>query len=551
MKQNVSYKLASLVVALAASPLYFCGLGDVPLWQDEGHTALLGRHTLRSGLPYVGHGADSASALAGKDAGMGGLFLHIPPLQAYLVAASFGLFGESAWAARLPFALCGWLCVLLVPWALRGNADGQAAFWSQVAVALHVPFLLHMRQCRYYAAAALLSLVVFGLALRLGDGRARRRHAVALAAALSLLVLTYEFAWAAAAAVAFLSVAYGGFRHRSWRAAVGPMAAIVLSGLVAVAWLWLAATAPSRHHGPGSNVNPNFPEFPWYYLGVINGYGVPILWLSVLLVPAIAVTIRSWTRRDHVWARLRGLWRIALLGTVQTAALCVVCMYTRNGFPRYVVPVFPVAIMAAVALVRIALRVAGPAELIAMTAAGVVLASGQWSFRTSGNTATFWPWERWLEARTGVTWSRRNEVHLGSFIKELRQPPTGPVAACVRFLTRVAEPGEILVAEYSEKPLKFHTKLRVYGGETGAYPNEPPDWIWVRPFLRLWGEVQQTRHWITTHVDLSKYDRIVIRGVFDSLWENRPHPEWHVFEDSYRAKFPHTRPSLILYRRRR
>ncbi len=550
--------ITATVVALAAAPLFFYGLGAQPLWQDEAHTALLGRHTLRWGLPYVGTGAESASALAGKDAGWGGVFLHIPPMQSYLAALSFGLFGESAWAARLPFALCGWLCVLLLPWALGGRVDRVTAIWSQLVLATHVPFLLHMRQCRYYAPAAVLSLVAFGLARRLVERRdgvgTNRRMALALAATLVALTLTYEFAWAAAAATVAFACGWSTLRSRSLRPAIGCGTAVAVSSLAAAGWLWLASSAPSRQAGPGTNVNPHFPQFPWYYLGVLNGYGVPLLWLLFLCLPlGVAATLRSRWRggRETVDQQL-ALWELVVLGFMQTLVLSVVCTYTRNGFPRYIVPAFPAAVAAAVALVRLAGSLAQRStawQQLVTAGACLVMASGQWSFRAS-TVASFWPWEQWLEAHTGVTWSRRNDVHLLSYLRELQKPPQGPVAACLRFLNQAARPGETLVAEYSEKPLKFHTPLAVYGGETGAYPDRPPDWIWVRPFLRLWGEVAQTRSWLTANVDLSQYDRIVLRGVYDSLWENRPHPEWHVFSDEYRAIFPHTRPMLILYRRR-
>ena len=39
--------------------------------------------------------------------------LQKPPLAYWMAAASFKLFGVHDWAGRLPFALCGWLTVVL------------------------------------------------------------------------------------------------------------------------------------------------------------------------------------------------------------------------------------------------------------------------------------------------------------------------------------------------------------------------------------------------------------------------------------------------------
>src|SRR5262245_12344982 len=98
-------------ITLASLPLFLWGLGNTYLWQDEAQTALLGRSVVRFGLPMVGTGAESVSAHMGLDAGARGIYFQISWLQAYLEALSFSLLGESAWSARVPFALAGWLSV--------------------------------------------------------------------------------------------------------------------------------------------------------------------------------------------------------------------------------------------------------------------------------------------------------------------------------------------------------------------------------------------------------------------------------------------------------
>ena len=108
-----------VLITLLSAPLFLFGLGNTYLWQDEAQTALLARSVLKHGVPMVGQGAESLSAVMGTDAGVGGIYFQVSWLQAYLTAASFSLFGESSWAARIPFALAGWLCVPLVAWAMR------------------------------------------------------------------------------------------------------------------------------------------------------------------------------------------------------------------------------------------------------------------------------------------------------------------------------------------------------------------------------------------------------------------------------------------------
>lgn len=546
-----------VLVPLLVSPLYFWGLGDTYMWQDEAHTALLARHTLQYGLPYVGAGSESASALSGDDANSAGIFLHIPPLQAYVCAASFAVFGESSFSARFPFALCGWLCVLILPWACGRSVDRASALWVQLILGLHVPFLLHVRQCRYYALAALLALASLGAGFRWLQSPRSGRFLPALAAlCMSLLALTFEFAWAAAAGTLGLAIAVDCLRRgvRSVRMHYPMMTALAISAGVEAIWVWIAFGAPSRRPGPGSNTNPGFPDFPWYYLGFINGYVVPLLWcLALAAALALVYAAARITRRQGLLERFSlaaPSLGIASYYAAFAFLLCLTCTYTRNHFPRYIVAAFPPAVVAAVLLHRGSLQVIGQQRgaMALFVVFMLVMASGMWTFRL-GQTTPVWPWEPWLEQKTRAIWSRRTDVHLLSYLHELRHPPRGPVAFMVEYLNRVAQPADIVVAEYSEKPLKFYTNLKVYGGETGEYPDSPPQWIWRRPFLRHWREVDETIQWIEQLHRRYAYEELLLGGVIDSQWENRPHPEWHVFDDSFRRFFPHSRPYTVLLRR--
>ena len=59
------------LLTLLSAPLFLAGLGNTYLWQDEAQTALLARSVLKYGVPMVGQGAESLSAVMGTDAGVG------------------------------------------------------------------------------------------------------------------------------------------------------------------------------------------------------------------------------------------------------------------------------------------------------------------------------------------------------------------------------------------------------------------------------------------------------------------------------------------------
>ena len=145
--QPIVFDRVIVLIAALSLPLFVYGIGNTYLWQDEAQTALLGRSVLRHGVPMVGTGTDSLSAHTGEDAGLNGIYFQISWLQAYVVAASFRLFGESSWAARIPFALAGWLCGPLVAWVVtHAGGTRQAARIAALLTATNTAFLVCSRQ---------------------------------------------------------------------------------------------------------------------------------------------------------------------------------------------------------------------------------------------------------------------------------------------------------------------------------------------------------------------------------------------------------------------
>ena len=88
-------------------------------------------------------------------------------------------------------------------------------------------------------------------------------------------------------------------------------------------------------------------------------------------------------------------------------------------------------------------------------------------------------------------------VPLAELAQELRDPPRGPIAATVEYLRKHARPNDVVVTSYGELPLKFHTRLTVYGGETAQLPpaDVAADWIWPR-HLGSYREVRASEEWI-------------------------------------------------------
>src|SRR5581483_2391413 len=100
-------KFAWILPTIIFSILIVMGALAHPLWGDEAETALFARSILTHGVPYGWDG----TYLMGNDNAVSlnsDLVNHSNPwLQYYLSAASFKLFGEGAFQARLPFLIIG------------------------------------------------------------------------------------------------------------------------------------------------------------------------------------------------------------------------------------------------------------------------------------------------------------------------------------------------------------------------------------------------------------------------------------------------------------
>ena len=519
--------LTVTLIALLSLPLFFYGLGATYLWQDEAQTALLGRSVLANGVPMVGHGAESVSAVQGKDEGIGGIYFQISWLQAYLAAASFKVFGESSWSARLPFALAGWSCVPLVAWGMR-NA-GASVLSGRVAAfltALSVPLIICSRQARYYALTAAFTLLAMGtyaaLCMSVKEGDRRTTLAsISFGTAACLLVLSFDVAAIgvlSALAVHWVLTAEEGARWE--RAFWIPWA---VSGLLLGAWIGLSFTAPSRQENAGlGSLLKRVRQGAFYYLGQINAHIVPLpvlltlasLWRRMTETPSL-VDVNGNRRmyRPPRRRRSRGNWRshppagslfpIRGSGAAHSdrsrrdrAGLCVVSrpmgQSSCGRYDRRIHHLQRTSRM--VARGTLGAREIERSYNRARPESGAPCASCHARSRTSRSAA-------WADCRDGG------------------------------YLRRHAGEGDVLVATYGDLPLKFHTRLTIYGGETAQLPpeNVKADWIWSRN-MTVYENVRPVAEWVERELSRDVYRPVQLPAV-DRRYENREDPEQHIFSN--------------------
>lgn len=140
-----------IIPTLIAAVLIIGAARAHELWGDEAETALFARNILKYGVPK---GWDGTNIMGINDAVVldQNLINHTSPwAQYYMVAASFALFGQSSFTARIPSILLFILSIPIIYYLTEKiTAKPRIAFLATLIAALSVQGILFGYQARYY-----------------------------------------------------------------------------------------------------------------------------------------------------------------------------------------------------------------------------------------------------------------------------------------------------------------------------------------------------------------------------------------------------------------
>ena len=482
---------------LLAGILLLTNLDSGCLWQDEAETAVLARNTLRVGYPTAFDGR----SLIDEPLGYGPNFawIYSPWLTFYVLAAVFAVAGQSTWVARLPFALAGLLSIYLT-WRLarRLTQDVRIQRLSVALLTFSVPFLLHMRQCRYYALTTL-GLLASCLACLAFLERPSAARAAIVGLVLSLLFHTNFGTFVpAAAAIAARQIFWVDRPQRRWLLVIWVL-------VLALTIPWAVMSYRPGFHGTFS------ADRLWhhlqYYVRVTNKYLAPLA--LMVGVSSLLWMLKRVPSRAHPWRGLQpaGRWLLVLMIAAQAIFLIVV---PNQRHLRYLIPTLPLlAIAQASWLVAWSRR----RPLVGGTLIGLALLT---------NVLQSVPWR----------------LPLVPFVHELTHRYTGPMDGVVRYLQRHARPDEVVKIPYDDRTLIFYTDLSVE--RPSAFLRESdPDWVVLR---RDWIPEEFFSGAYYQRIQAS-YDRIELDAP-DVRWQNREDPGSHQYRTVQGA------PPVVIYRKR-
>jgi 4-amino-4-deoxy-L-arabinose transferase-like glycosyltransferase len=443
-KTTKAFLIAYVILFAASFWLLFFRLDNHLLWGDEAETAVLARSVVQFGVPQTFDGTNYILLHGTVDETPSHVWVWSPWMQDYLAASSFLVFGENTWAARAPFALIGWGCVLLlalVSWKIYRNH--WVAISAAALLATSEVFLLHARQCRYYPISVFAEILfLYGIFEML----ASCRRGVWLTALALILQFYSNYIIVVANLPAVLCL--GWLLRKRGRAAVLQIA-IVLGALFVAALPWLLyAHSWGQKNALG---NENYADKVLQYLAKINFDFLPF---CIFLLPLLGLLSKNRKPDDRTIPVSQ--WEHFLLLLLPLYFLAILC--APGCYDRYLLPLLPVMCLLAVVWVF---------RNIKWRALAVCLLLIQ-------ITSNFIPLVSAFPFRDG----RSLRSPIVEYISGITTPYTDRFADVLAFFKTHARPGQTVLSYDPEFPLLFYTPLTVINGRIMLPARgHPPDWV--------------------------------------------------------------------------
>ena len=527
---RLGFWLAHIAVASAAALLLGWNLGSRYLWQDEAATAVMAERMLRHGKPLAYDGRNLIT-MDTYDAKLADKLASMPPRevvqllvergdfkadttwigqpwgQFVATALSLAALGKNTLAARLPFALCGIATVvLLFHLVWQRFRDWPMALVTVLLLLTNVFWLLHVRQCRYYALSTFFLLLTFVAYLRWAD--ARRFGAWALVASAWCLFQSDYGAFWPTAGVLFAHAMYSGARPR-----LNALLTFALLALSVAPWVYyyeLTSRFKPRYTSIESNILSSLFNF--------NHFQFPILALVLL---AILLFRKSPHLGGAEGRRVAGL---AIL--VSLALLIWVPLVSPYPFYRYLMPATPLTALALayVILGTIDLMFAGRAANDLRVVAALPLAA---LFALPPLVALPVSLLIPVQDRAIPEFGTVMRAEFGALYMDLLDEGPDPNRDVIKRLAPKLKPGDEVLVNYEDVPFMFYTDATVRGGMC-AFRTEASDdghlrFAVIRPNLVI-GHAALVR-------EIERHDwRPWYEDVPAHSWGNIPDPRHHRFQ---------------------
>jgi hypothetical protein len=422
------------------------------LWGDEAETALLGDNIIKFGVPKATDGKNYITILGkGIDTNKDDIWVWRPWLDDYITAASFALFGKTTTTARLPFVFIALFSVLfLALMAHRLYLKNEVTLFATLLFVTNVAFILHARQCRYYALVCLAQMsLIYGYNRLLSGFSKSGIFFFALA-----LIVEFHCNYILVLPNILALIVSSLIVHRRHAHLIrNELIGLAIFSLFVIPWLLY--TQP--WHQAGYVIFNDFAVSLLYRLLQINFYIVPVV---LLLVPVVMY----FTKKGRLWAKSKCLTERStqiFLWSLVPAYLLVMCV-TPVLYFRYLIPLIPVCILLLSGIIVVYVRSHFLRYLLVAILSLSNMISALSAYPILSTVTVSMPIIRFLDEITSKYDNKLEDV--------------------VLFLRNNARPGETIFVRDPEFPLIFYTDMRVIDARLDSllYVNNLPDWIFAQ-----------------------------------------------------------------------
>jgi hypothetical protein len=526
-------QVALLLLFIVAAVLLFSNLGAKYLWQDEAVTAVLGDRLMKFGKPlaYDGVNLITMDHFAGEDVNTVNQRSGDPaiavqyyadhgdfkrdtawigqPWGQFLVAGvSLKLFGHNTIAARLPFAIIAFLTVGLLYWFVRRQFKDPLLGWlAAVILVSNVFWVIHSRQCRYYALSSLFLLLTLIAFARWQQGRPWGGLLFVATAWCSFQVDFGVF-------FPMIGILLLAATWAAWPRIQQVLSVGLVLGITVTPWVW--------YYELINRVKPS--AAPWvdkFLLNLFhfNQFLIPLL---MLLVAGVLLAMR-WRIMDPI-ARLILFVSLALLLT----ALIWVPTVAPYAFYRYIVHLSPLAALCV-------------AWVLSEVTAWINRRNPQrgWRHLIAGSLVVFVVacplLSNLVPTQLKQVIRRTSPLDLiirpewAVLYKEVFAPGPDPNRLTVEALSRVASSNDEILTNYEDVPLMFYTDYRIRGGipcfRVEDLSRVPPRFLVYRRSVNF-------VHTSVFKREIMRYHwRQIPSDIPDVPWGNIPEPEFRIDVD--------------------
>lgn len=489
LKQYWTNHLIPIVLLTIVSGALLLGdIHDDYLWQDEAQTALIGKSTLKYGVPKATDGKNSFAQVKDAEYGKDKIWKYHPWLPFYSTGASFAVLGQSTFSARLPFALLGIGSVLLLYFlGLKIYQDQSIAFIAASLLSLSVAFLLLATQCRYYAFAIFFTLWTTQSYFKMIH---HERFGSALFLVSAILLFHSHYIYIGTLFLSLLIYTWF-FQRQAIKRVIIHMGIVTLINVPGILWF---AGVQQKNEGQFLSFDSFFNFITSYFNNILDFLvpGVLLLLLGVLALIGLFQTPDkkpSQPFKRHQWA----LPFIYIL-----LSLVVIAFLVHKPYFRYIGPLIPFIFLLVAMLLRLSMRIQTivPAVFIAI-----------WAFT----------------------------LDIQQYTKQLTHDYKGPMEGICQMLNKYAEPTDTVAIPYGDLPVKFYTDLKVIGGLSGKdfKPAARADWIILRKHS-IMDEDAAMKEYLVNNIDRSQYQQTRIPAP-DLPYQNRETMAMHHYTTQTKA----------------